>query len=194
MGLRFWALQLQFVLFAILIATPLNAGFSQGERILPDFEWKDLDGKPYQLSDLADSKAVVFAFSGIGCPLVNLYAPKLVQMDTQYGSKGIRFFWVNSNSQDKVEELVAEKEKFGIGFPAVKDEGNRIADLLGAERTTEVFVVDPQRVVRYQGRIDTQYGIGWQKAEATENYLTDALDDLLAGGGGGEEGREHRPA
>jgi thiol-disulfide isomerase/thioredoxin len=180
MDRRFCAVPLPLTLFAILVVAPFSASFSQGERILADFEWTDLEGKSYKLSDFQDSKGVVFAFSGIGCPLVNIYAPKLEKIHKEYKAKGFNFFWVNSNSQDTTEELAQEKEKFGLGFPAVKDEGNRIADILGAERTTEVFVIDPKRVVRYRGRIDTQYGIGWQRADATENYLVDSLDALIA--------------
>jgi hypothetical protein len=42
-------------------------------------------------------------------------------------------------------------------------------------------VLDAQRVIRYQGRIDDRYGIGYQRAQATKNYLVDALDEVLAG-------------
>lgn len=153
------------------------------DRILADFNWQDLNGAPYSLNEVLEdegTRAVVFAFSGIGCPLVNLYAPKLERISNDYAHQGVRFFWVNSNSQDTVEELGEEVEKFGISFPAVKDEGNKIADLLGAERTTEVFVIDKQRAIRYQGRIDTQYGIGWKKNQADQNFLIDALDSVLA--------------
>jgi hypothetical protein len=155
--------------------------WAAGDRILSDFEWKDLAGKPYRLSQPEGAKVTVFAFSGIGCPLVNLYAPKLKRIEETYQPKGVRFFWVNSNALDTGEELAAEATKFGIAFPAVKDEGNRIADILGAERTTEVFVIDSNLAVRYSGRIDTQYGIGYHRDEATQNLLPDALDAVLDG-------------
>ncbi|MCG3199601.1 MAG: hypothetical protein GHCLOJNM_04125 [bacterium] len=170
------------VLFSIILGLTF-APYSEaaGERILPDFEWTDLEGKSHRLSEPAGSKITVFAFSGIGCPMVNLYAPKLERLHQGYSPKGVRFFWINSNALDTREEMAGEVKKFGISFPAVKDEGGRIADILGAERTTDVFVVDSQRALRYQGRIDTQYGIGYHREEATENFLTDALDALLAG-------------
>lgn len=152
-----------------------------GERVLEDFEWKDLKGESYRLADPAGSKLTVFAFSGIGCPLVNLYAPKLERIAQDYADDGVRFFWINSNSLDTADELVDEAAKFGITFPCVKDEANRIADILGAERTTEVFIIDNDRRIRYQGRIDSQYGYNYKRDDATENYLTDALTSVLSG-------------
>ena len=43
-------------------------------------------------------------------------------------------------------------------FPLLKDAGNMIADQFGAVRTPEVFLLDADRMVRYWGRIDDQYG------------------------------------
>ena len=54
--------------------------------------------------------------------------------------------WPTTPSEHKIE------------FPLLKDAGNVIADQFGAVRTPEVFVLDADRVVRYWGRIDDQYG------------------------------------
>jgi hypothetical protein len=42
-------------------------------------------------------------------------------------------------------------------------------------------VLDGDRSVRYHGRIDNQYGVGYAKKSASEAFLKDALDELLAG-------------
>ena len=42
----------------------------------------------------------------------------------------------------------------------LKDRRNEVADLFGAERTPQVFVLDRERTVRYEGRIDDQYLVG----------------------------------
>ena len=52
---------------------------------------------------------------------------------------------------------------------------------MGAVRTPEVFVLDAGRVVRYWGRIDDQYGVGYIRDEARREDLKTALDELLAG-------------
>ena len=49
------------------------------------------------------------------------------------------------------------------------------------QRTPEVFLLDADRVIRYHGRIDDQYGIGFRRDKPTRNDLEQALDELLAG-------------
>ena len=68
----------------------------------------------------------------------------------------------------------------------LKDLGNVIADQFGAIRTPEVFVLDADRVVRYWGRIDDQFGfqgngIAYQRNEPRRRDLAVAFDELLAG-------------
>ncbi|MCA9438407.1 MAG: redoxin family protein, partial [Candidatus Omnitrophica bacterium] len=78
-----WTHALILTIIAMLSALPSEAS----DRILPDFQWADIDGNTYQLSEVlgnSDTKIVVFAFSGIGCPLVNVYAPKLEKFSKEY--------------------------------------------------------------------------------------------------------------
>ena len=59
----------------------------------------------------------------------------------------------------------------------LKDDGNKIADRLGATRTPEVYLLDAKGKLAYHGRIDNS-----QKAEGiTSNDLREALDQVIAG-------------
>ena len=42
-------------------------------------------------------------------------------------------------------------------------------------------MLDQARVVRYQGRIDDQYGVGFARKTPAHNELKDAINALLAG-------------
>ena len=42
--------------------------------------------------------------------------------------------------------------------------GNVVADQFGARRTPEAFLLDRTGAIRYQGRIDDQFGIGYKRA------------------------------
>ncbi len=68
-----------------------------------------------------------------------------------------------------------------IRFPLLRDPGNVVADRFAAERTPEVFVLDPQRMIRYRGRVDDQYAPGTVRPEPKRHDLREALDELLAG-------------
>ena len=63
-------------------------------------------------------------------------------------------------------------------FPYLFDESQQIGRAYGARVTPEVFVVDRERRIAYQGAIDDN----WQSADQVKKpYLRQALDALLAG-------------
>jgi len=147
---------------------------------VPEFRLTDSLGKEWALSDFKNKKAVVFAFLGTQCPLAKLYSAKLVELEKQYRSKNVAFVAVNSNVQDSLAEMNAHARKYGIEFPFLKDPSQELADVTGATRTPEVCVVDQQLRIRYRGRIDDQYGIGYTKDAASTSELADALEAILS--------------
>ncbi len=179
---------------------------AEGPRVgrkIDEFSLQDYRGRNRALADWKDSKVLVVAFLGTECPLANLYAPRLAALATTWEPKGVAFVGINSNQQDSITEVAAHAQLHHIPFPILKDPANKIADQFRAARTPEVFVLDAGRVVRYCGRIDDQYGIGYQKPKATRADLVTALEELLAGKPVGEPtvdavgcliGRVHRPA
>lgn len=148
---------------------------------LKSFELQDYRGKTHRLSDVSDAKLVVLIFTGTECPLAKLYAPRMSEFAGRYADRGVGVFGVFSNQQDSVTEIVAYARRHDLQFPLLKDLGNRLADKLGAERTPEVFVLDQQRHVRYSGRIDDQYGVGYAKDRPSRSDLEQAVNELLAG-------------
>ncbi|MCA9210415.1 MAG: redoxin domain-containing protein [Planctomycetales bacterium] len=150
-------------------------------RAIESFELPDVYGKQHALAEWADRSVIVVAFLGTECPLAKLYGPRLQQLATEYDSRGVQLIGVNSNSQDSLTELAAYGKRHEISFPLLKDLGNRVADQFGAKRTPEVFVLDQERQVRYWGRIDDQYGVGYVREAPTQHDLRRSLDELLAG-------------
>ena len=153
--------------------------FSLGKQV-EAFELQDYRGKLHRLANV-ESRLVVIAFLGTECPLVKLYGPRLVALQEEYESKGVSFLALNANVQDSVTEIAAYARKHEISFPILKDLGNEVADQIGAERTPQVFVLDEDRIVRYCGRIDDQYGVGYVREKPQRQDLAVALDELLAG-------------
>ncbi len=151
-----------------------------GQRI-ESFTLDNCYGKPVSLDDFSSADVVVVVFLGTECPLAKLYGPRLTEIQKQYGNRGVQIIGVNSNKQDSLTELVAYVRLHGIGFPMLKDPGNKVADAIGAQRTPEVFLLDRERVVRYHGRVDDQYGVGYSKERDAKPELTLAMDALLAG-------------
>jgi peroxiredoxin len=150
-------------------------------RKVDNFTLCDSRGQPHSLATLAEKKLVVVVFLGASCPLAKLYGPRLAELASEFEPRGVAFLGVNSNAQDSLADVAAFVRLHQIPFPILKDPDQAVADLLGAVRTPEAFVLDENRVVRYWGRIDDQYGIGVQRVRVQQRDLALALEQLLAG-------------
>lgn len=152
---------------------------------IEDFTLPALGEKEFSLSDTAKQKVVVVAFLGVDCPLVRLYAGRLAELHKEYSKRGVAFVGIDSNSQDAHDEIATFAKTHGLKFPVLIDKEGAVADLFQAKRNPEVFVLDRERVVRYRGRIDDQYGIAsgasYHKKEATRRDLAEAINELMAG-------------
>jgi peroxiredoxin len=145
------------------------------------FTLKDYRGTSHSLDDFKEKKFVVCAFLGTECPLAKLYGPRLAQFAETYQQRDVAFVAVNANQQDSLTKIAAYARQHGIKFPILKDLGNQLADQLQVTRTPEVVVWDQKLAIRYRGRIDDQFGVGYTRNEATRHDLRDALDELLSG-------------
>ncbi|MBX9791418.1 MAG: redoxin domain-containing protein [Pirellulales bacterium] len=158
-------------------ATPAAEPSNIGQKV-EGFTLRDYRGRERRLAEFA-GKPVVVAFLGNDCPLVKLYAGHLTKLAEEFASRAA-IIGINSNRQDSVTEVGAFAQRYKVEFPILKDPDNTIADRFAAVRTPEVFLLDGQGVIRYRGRIDDQFGIGFQKKEPGRRDLATALDEVLA--------------
>lgn len=173
--------RLLLCLVAVAITVPVLGAESAPAKSVEDFKLRSHLGREWSLSDFADKKVVVITFLGTECPLAKLYGPRLTELQQQFADQSVAFIGINSNTQDSNTELSNYAERYKIRFPLLKDVGNHVADAMQAERTPEVFVLDEERKVRYQGRIDNQYGVGVSRDTVQRRHLAVAIEELLAG-------------
>ena len=158
------------LLLSVALATAAEPRSIEPFR-LPDTSGRAVDVNP-------TDELTVVCFLGTECPLAKLYGPRLSQLSRELPQ--VRFVGVNSNRQDTTEELRAYGDRYEISFALLKDHHNQIADRFQAERTPEVFVLDDEFTIRYQGRIDDQYEPGVARKQATREDLREAIKELLA--------------
>jgi peroxiredoxin len=164
----------------LALASPAEKASPIGKHI-DAFKLRDYRGAERSLSDFADRKLIVIAFVGTECPIAKLYGPRLVELAKNFESQGVAFIGINANQQDSITAIDQYAKTYDISFPILKDVGNVVADQFGAVRTPEVFVLDRERVIRYWGRIDDQFGIGFARLRPEHRDLVQALEELLAG-------------
>lgn len=167
--------------WTILLLVIRSADLFAAESTIADFALQDYLGAEHKLSDWQDKELVVVAFLGTECPLAKLYGSRLAEMANEYEADGVQFVGINSNQQDTLREMAHYATQHKIDFPLLKDSAHKVADQFVAERTPTVYVLDRDRKVRYSGRIDDQFGVGYSRTEVKKNDLVNALEEMLAG-------------
>ncbi len=124
----------------------------------PGFSLVGTDGKTYDLKNelkTADAAAVVFVATK--CPYSNAYNERYNEFAAsirKFAPKRVAFFAINSNVTEPLDEIKKHASDHKFTFAVLKDEGSKIADSFGAERTPEAFLIDKQGKVLYHGRVD----------------------------------------
>lgn len=171
-----------FTAAACLLVT-VNAVADEWLRSIPDFSLTDQFGKTHSLEQYKQDELLVLYVQGVGCPIARIALPNYRAVRDEYAAKNIDFIMFNANIQDSPQRIAKEADEFGIDFPILKDEGQMLAKALGVERTAEVFIVNPKtQEVLFRGPINDQLGYETQRNNASQHYLKDALDTVLAGG------------
>lgn len=136
-----------------------------------------LDGNPRHF-DLAARKATVVVFVSTVCPVSGDYLPRLERLWSEFRDNyGVTLLVVFPN---KTESLVAVRKhvvEMRFPFPAYRDEGNVLADRLGALVTPTAVVCDRTGAVAYIGAIDDAVN----PARVKRDYLRDAIRAVLSG-------------
>jgi peroxiredoxin len=146
-----------------------------------DFHLKDTTGHLRSLGEYKGKRALVIVFIGTQCPIANAYVPTLADLHQHYAGKGVQFLAINANDQDTFADVRAHARERKIPFPVLKDAEHKAAQALGAVRTPEAFLLDSDRVIRYRGHIDNQYGYSYRRSAPTRTELKDAIEELLKG-------------
>jgi len=156
---------------------PLGVG-----RIVPDLLLRPLEGDEQRLSALLkERRAVVLCMTSATCPLSIKYGPRLTAMAEEYAPRGVHFVLVNVADTDTPRDMQRQARSLRWTGPYLPDRDRAIRAALAPRTTTEVFVIDRGRTLRYRGAVDDQHGIGTSLPHPRHEYLRDALESLLAG-------------
>ncbi|MDG2206276.1 MAG: redoxin domain-containing protein [Pirellulales bacterium] len=172
-------LLLVLILTPVLEAAPIEIPRSRSERP----KLKSIYGVTHQMQELvAQGKSgVVFIFTDVDCPVAQLYLPRLKALYEEYGPQGIAFYAIYPNNRIDILEMAEHAHDTDLPYPAMVDIEQRLADLLDAEKTPEVVLLDGDWEKQYQGAIDDQFKRQGRKPGASVHYLRDAIEQVLAG-------------
>ncbi|MDX6500924.1 MAG: hypothetical protein QOG23_4184 [Blastocatellia bacterium] len=145
--------------------------------VIEDFKLPDTAGAERSLKSLTGKNGAVLIFISVQCPVSNGYNERMEKLAQVYQAKGINVIGINSNVTESIAAVKAHAADKHLTFTVLKDDGNKIADRLGATRTPEAYVIDAGGKLVYHGRIDNSQNT----ANITSNDLREALDEMLGG-------------
>ena len=151
-----------------------------GEK-MADFTLPDVNGKPHRLYDFEGKKAVAVIFIATRCPYSNAFNHVMASLAHEYESRGVAFIGINANKTEPVAEVAEHARAHGLDFLILKDEGNQIADRLGASVTPEVFLLDSTWTLRYHGALGNSHQPSTNPEKTNADEVRPALEDVLSG-------------
>jgi peroxiredoxin len=158
----------------------------------PDFNLIGIDGKMHSLNEYASSKVLVVIFNCDHCPIASMYEKRIKQLTSDYRDRGVSVVVIMGNDPnaihlsekghtdlgDTLPEMKLRAEYRHFNYPYLYDgDTQAVALKYGPTATPHAFVFDQQRILRYEGRIDSNP----REELVTKHEVRDAIDDLLTG-------------
>ena len=170
-----------------LSAAPAMAAPEIG-KAAPDFTATDTNGKSHKLSDFK-GKVVVLEWTNPECPyVVKHYDSKNMQkLQEEITAKDVVWLSINSGAEGKQGHLTADAANTYIKDHGAKqtayllDPKGEVGKAYDAKTTPHMFVVDKDGTLVYDGAIDDNDSANKEDAAGAKNYVTAAVDALVAG-------------
>lgn len=154
----------------------------------PDFTLKDSYDNEHSLSNFKD-KIVVLEWVNFDCPFVKKHynSHNMQMLQEKYTEKGIVWLAICSSAKGKQgnfsnEEINERTKKNNANFTAyLIDEDGKVGKMYGAKTTPHMYIINKEGVLVYAGAIDDKPTTDLDDIETAKNYVSSALDELLAG-------------
>src|SRR5262249_46098559 len=128
-----------------------------------------------KVADLEGTKGIVLFISGNSCRVAVQYETALTELRRPLGEKDISLVEVNAKYNETPAHIRTHASELRLDAPIYKDVDARLADAVGATRTSEAILIDKRGAIVYRGRIDDRFAIGVRRERATRHDLLDAV-------------------
>lgn len=165
-------------------ATP----YKLGDVIPAATQLTDQNGKAHTLGNYR-GKVVVLEWTNYGCPFVHKHydSGNMQKLQETYTGKGVIWLSVISSAPGKqgyltVNDAPAAIAKMGFkGTAVMLDPTGALGQSFAAETSPHMFVLNAQGKLVYMGAIDSIPSFNKEDIAKADNYVSDALDEVLAG-------------
>lgn len=176
------------IVFLFLFGVVAFAQTAKLNETAPDFKLMDSNGKEHSLSDFK-GKIVVLEWVNFECPFVKKHynSKNMQSLQLKYTKKDIVWLSINSSAEGKQGNFTNEEINDRIKNHNAKmsayliDTDGKVGKMYGAKTTPHMYVIDKEGKLVYVGGIDDKASTDIEDIKSAKNYVSSALDELLAG-------------
>jgi alkyl hydroperoxide reductase subunit AhpC len=154
----------------------------------PNFTATDTNGQTHKLSDYA-GKFVVLEWHNRGCPYTQKHynSGNMENLQREWTGRGVIWLTVISSAPGKQgfvsasDENAYVKQVNAAPTAILLDPTGALGHLYDAKTTPQMFVINPQGTLIYNGAIDDRPTADRSDINGARNYVSAALEEALAG-------------
>jgi peroxiredoxin len=154
----------------------------------PAFTATDSHGQVQSL-DRYRGKFVVLEWHNQGCPYTRKHyeSGNMQNLQKEWTAKGVAWFTVISSAPGHQGYVTSDQENAYVArthaapTAVLLDPQGNLGRLYGARTTPQMFVIDPQGKLIYDGAIDDRPTDDVDDVKGADNYVSDALSAAMAG-------------
>ena len=175
-------------LAAISLAAGLAAQQVRVGSTAPEFTATDSHGRVESL-DQFHGRYVVLEWHNQSCPYTRKHylSGNMQSLQKEWTEKGVAWFTVISSAPGEQGYVTPDAENAYVAkmhaFPTAVliDPSGRLGHLYNAKTTPQMFVIDPQGKLIYDGAIDDRPTPDLDDVGGAHNYVSDALLEAMGG-------------
>ena len=173
--------------FTVALALSTAWAARVGERA-PDFTATDSTGKVHKLSEYS-GKYVVLEWHNRGCPYTAKHydSGNMQRLQKEWTARGVIWLTVISSAPGKqgyvtaADENAFLKQSNAAPSAVLLDPNGALGHLYDAKTTPQMFIINPQGTLIYDGAIDDRATTDVSDINGAKNYVSLALGEALAG-------------
>jgi AhpC/TSA family len=175
----------RFLLLVLLLVSSAYA--VQVGKPAPDFQATDSNGQVQKLSQYL-GKFVVLEWHNNGCPYTRKHyeSGNMQRIQRAWTGKGVVWFTIISSAPGQQGYVTAQQENDYLRqmkaspSAALLDPQGTVGRLYSAKTTPHMFIINPERVLVYDGAIDDKATTDQADIPTAKNYVSQALEEAMA--------------
>ncbi len=175
-------------LISLTASTLLAADLPAVGAAAPEFSLPDAAGKTHSLSEYK-GKYVVLEWFNPECPFVKKHygSGNMQKLQAEYTGKGVVWLTIDSNAPGFEGNISPEQAQKVMKDWNTKqtalllDPEGKVGRAYNAHNTPDMFVINPEGKIIYQGAIDSKASPNPADIPSSTNYVKVALDESMNG-------------